>query len=137
MEVPALGHEADRGDIRREQRLEARIVGDGPARPLGHAKGGELGVAERPRFGEELGVSRIGAGITRFDIVEPKRIELLGNQPFILDREIDPVRLRAVAQRRIVERDAFAGHDLSYTSPKKKCSASSTANNRMTSLMTK
>ena len=118
-----------------EQRLEARIVGDRAARPLGHAEGGELGVAERPRLGEEPGVGRVGAGIAALDIVDAERVELLGDQPFVLDREIDAVRLRAVAQRRVVEGDAFAGHDRPYTTPKRKCSASHTASASTMSLM--
>ena len=59
---------------------------------------------------KSLRVGRVGAGIARLDIVDPERIELLGDQPFVLDREIDAVGLRAVAQRRVVEREPFAGH---------------------------
>src|SRR6185369_8466460 len=66
--------------------------------------------AVRLSFGEKARICRVRAGIARLDIVEAKHVELLGNQPLVLDREVDAVRLRAVAQRRVVERDAFARH---------------------------
>ena len=98
------------GALRGEHRLEAGIVGDRAAGPLGHAEGGELGEAERLRLGEELRVGRIGAGIARLDIVDAEHVELLGDQPLVLEREIDALGLRAVAERGVVEIEPFAGH---------------------------
>ena len=45
--------------LRGEHRLEARIVGDRAARPLGHAERGELGVAELARSAN----SRVSVGL--------------------------------------------------------------------------
>ena len=112
-----LGDQADRSDVSGEQRLEARIVGDRAARPLGHAERGELGVAERLRLGEQPRIGRVRARIAALDIVDAERVELLRDQPFVLDREVDAMGLRAVAERRVVERDAFAGHANLYTTP--------------------
>ena len=110
VKIPRLGDQADRGDLGGEQRLKTGIIGERAARPLGHAEGGEVRVAERTRFGEEPGVGWVGAGIARLDVVDPERIELLGDQPFVLDREIDAEGLRAVAKRRVVEGEPFAPH---------------------------
>ena len=109
VKVPRLRDQADRCDLGGEQRLKAGIVSERAARALGHAEGGEVRVAERTRFGEEPGVGGVRAGIARLDIVDPERIELLGDQPFVLDREIDAVGLRAVAERGVVEGEPFAG----------------------------
>src|SRR5581483_10796306 len=116
---------------------EARIVGERPARPLGHAEGGEPRMPELARFGEQARVGRVGAGIAPFDIVDAEHVELLGEQPLVLDREVDAVGLGAVAERGVVEREAFAGHRLSYTTLNRKCSASRSASASTTSLMAK
>ncbi len=95
MEVPGLAHEADRIRVGGKERLEPGIVGDRAARPLGHAEGGDLGV-EGARLGEQLRVGRVRAGIAGLDIVEAERIELLGDEPFVLEREVDAMGLGAV-----------------------------------------
>src|SRR5262245_19119290 len=110
VEVPRLRDEADRCDLGGKQRLKAGIVGERAARPLGHAKGGEVRMSERTGLGEESGVGGVRAGIAGLDIVDPERVELLGDQPFVLDREIDAVRLRAVAERGVVERKPVTLH---------------------------
>ena len=92
-------------------------------------------MTERFRLGEQPRIGRVRAGIAALDIVDAERVELLRDQPFVLDREVDAVGLRAVAERRIVERDAFAGHAYLYTTPHRKCSASSTASASTASLM--
>ena len=105
-----LADEADGAGLGLEHRLEAGIVGDRPPRPLGHAEGGERCEFERPRLGEQLGVGGIGAGIAGLDIVEPEPVELLGDQGLVLEREVDALGLRAVAERGVVKIEAFAAH---------------------------
>ena len=85
------------------------IVRGRAARPPRHAEGGEGGV-ELAVLGEQLGVGRIGAGIAALDIVDAKIVEHLGDRQLVVEREIDAVRLRAVAQRGVEEIEAFAGH---------------------------
>jgi hypothetical protein len=51
---------------------KARIVGDRPSGALGHAEGGEGGVAGRLLAAEQLGVRGIGAGIAPLDVVDPQ-----------------------------------------------------------------
>ena len=48
---------------------------------------------------EELGVGRIGAGIAALDIVDAEFVEHAGDELLVVQREIDAVGLRAVAQR--------------------------------------
>src|SRR6476660_9454557 len=110
MEVPGLGDETDGRCLRREHRLEARIVRDRAAGPLGHAEGGELGQSKLLRRGEELRVGWSGAGISRLDIVDAEHVELLGDQPFVLEREVDALGLRAVPERGVIEIKALATH---------------------------
>ena len=65
-------------------------------------------MAERPRLGEQPRVGRVRAGIAALDIVDAEPVELLRDQPFVLDREVDAMGLRAVAERGVVEREPFA-----------------------------
>ena len=127
MKIPGLADEADGGRLGGEHRLEAWIVRERAAGPLGHAEGGQRGEAEPLWRGEQLGVGGIGAGISRLDIVDAEHVELLRDQRLVLEREVDALGLGAVSQRRVVEIEAFAGHDLLYTTPNKNCRTSSTA----------
>ena len=74
-----------------------------------HAEGGEGGV-ELAILGEQLGVERIGAGIAAFDIVDAEAVEHARERKLVVQRKIDAVRLRAVAQRGVEEIETFAGH---------------------------
>ena len=109
MVVPGLGDKDDRVGVGGEKRREARIVGGGAARPLGHAEGGEARALGRLPL-EEFGVERVGAGIAALDIVDAEPVEHGGDVALVLEREIDARRLRAVAQGRVEEIEAFAGH---------------------------
>ena len=62
---------------------------------------------KRRRVGEEGGVGRIGAGPAAFDIVDAERVERQRDRALVLDREVDALRLRAVAQRGVEQIDAF------------------------------
>ena len=102
--------------LRLEQRCEARIVGGRAARPPRHAEGGE-GRVDLAVLAEELGVGRIGAGIAALDIVDAELVEHAGDRELVVEREIDAVRLRAVAQRGVEEIESFCGH-ASHQTPK-------------------
>ncbi len=59
---------------------------------------------------EQFGVGRIGARIAAFDIVDSELVEHAGNRQLVGEREIDAIRLRAVAQRRVEEIEALLRH---------------------------
>src|SRR6185312_8093820 len=106
----ALADEAGAGGLGAEHGGKARVVAGAAARPLGHAEGDELGVLELRRLSEKAGVGRIGAGPAALDIVDAGAVERLRDRLLVLHAEIDALRLRAVAQRRVEEIDALAGH---------------------------
>jgi hypothetical protein len=60
--------------------------------------------------GEEFGVRRVGAGIAAFDIVDAEIIEHVRDDLLVMQREVDAIGLRAVAQGRVEEIEAFAAH---------------------------
>ena len=62
-------------------------------------------------LGEEFGVGRIGAGIAALDIVDAEFVEHAGDQLLVMQREIDAVGLRAVAQRGVEQIEALFAHD--------------------------
>ena len=76
--------------------------------PPRHAEGGDFRVLER-QVGdalEILGVFRVREGIAPLDEVEPELVELGGDGQLVLEREVDPFALAAVAERRVVDLDA-------------------------------
>ena len=56
-------------------------------------------------LGEELDVLGIAARPAAFNVMDPERIELLGDAEFVRNREIDAFALRAVAQGRVIDFD--------------------------------
>src|SRR4029077_4305852 len=52
----------------------------------------------------------IGPGPPTLDIVDPELVELARQGRLVGGGKIHPLRLRAVAQRGVVERDALGGH---------------------------
>ena len=69
------------------------------------AERGELRVLEFFLFGlgEKLDVLGIAAGPAAFNVMDPERVELLGDAELVRDRKIDAFALRAVAQGRVVD----------------------------------
>ena len=65
----------------------------------------------RPLLAKKARVGRVGAGIAALDIVDAELVEHAGDGDLVLEREVDAVGLRAVAQRRVEEIEALAGHD--------------------------
>ena len=112
--VPGFGDEADGVGFGGKERGEARIVRRRAARPPRHAERGDLR-ARRPAFGEKLGVDRIGARIAGLDIIDAELVEHAGDRELVGEREIDAVRLRAVAQRGVEQIKPLAGHKLRFT----------------------
>ncbi len=68
---------------------------------------GEPGILEFAFFGlrEKFDVLGIAARPAAFNVMNAKRIELLGDAEFVRDREIDAFALRAVAQGRVIDFD--------------------------------
>ena len=62
-------------------------------------------------LGKEFGVGRIGAGITALDVIDAEFVQHAGDQLLVMQREIDAVGLRAVAQRGVEQIEAFAAHE--------------------------
>ena len=60
--------------------------------------------------GEQLGVGRVRARIAALDIVDAELVEQLRDRELVVQREVDAVDLRAVAQRGVEQIEAFAGH---------------------------
>ena len=75
-----------------------------------HAEGGEGARSSLRLVGEQLGVGRVGAGIAALDIVDAELVEHAGDRQLVVQREIDAVGLRAVAQRGVEQIEAFAAH---------------------------
>ena len=107
--IPALGDEDDGVGGAVEQSGDARIVGGGAPRPLGHAEGGEMRLRRALRL-EEFGVQRIGAGIAALDVVDAERVEQSRDLLLVVERKIDAGGLGAVAQGGVEQSDAFAAH---------------------------
>src|SRR5690606_12028766 len=106
--VPRLRHEADGSGARLKYRLETRIVRYGPAGALGHVECGEPGRFQLRLIGEKRRIGRVGAWIAALDVIDAEPVQQLRNAPLVLQREIHPRRLRAIAQRRVEEIQAFA-----------------------------
>ena len=107
--IPGFRHKADGIGFGFEQRREPRIVRRRAAGTARHAERGEA-CFEPARLGEELRVGRICAGIAAFDVIDAELVQHAGYSEFIVERKIDAVRLRAVAQRGVEEIQAFPGH---------------------------
>ena len=86
------------------------IVGSRAARPPRHAKRGDPAHASAVSRQRNFDIGRIGARIAGFDIVDAQLVEHAGNGQLVGKREIDAIRLRAVAQRRVEQIKPLAGH---------------------------
>ncbi len=121
MEIPALGDEAGRAGLRVQHGRQARIVGGAAPGALGHAEGGQLRMCQRRRIGEELRVGRVGAGEAALDVVEAEAVQRQRDLALVLDREVDTLRLRAVAQRGVEQIEALPdpvlAHDTAPVTP--------------------
>ncbi len=96
----------DRG-IDLEQAAHLSILGGTHTLPTRRAKSCQLGMLKLDFLGsgEEFDVPRIGSGPASLDIIHAKALELSGNAQLVIDREMDPLPLRAVAEGGIVDFD--------------------------------
>src|ERR1700722_14421512 len=101
--VPRLGDEADGVRLGVEQRHEPRIVRGRAARPPRHAEGREGRRLELAFLAKELAVGEVLARIAALDILDAEHVEELCERELVTEREVNAVRLRAVAQRRVEE----------------------------------
>src|SRR5205823_4431657 len=78
------------------------------AAAAGHAERGDLRVLELQLadVAEEGGVLRVGAGEAALDVIDAELVELLGDEKLVLEREVEPLALRAVAEGGVVDFDA-------------------------------
>ena len=108
MQVPGLANDRNHRRLRIEQSFQARVLGRRHALAASHAEGGDLGVAQRQLadFLKVLGVFRVRQRIAAFNEVHAQLIEPLGDQQFVLEREIDAFALAAVPERGVVDIDA-------------------------------
>ncbi len=60
--------------------------------------------------GEEGGIGGVGARPAALDVVDADAVQLARDRRLVGDAEVDTLRLRAVAQRRIVKVHAIASH---------------------------
>ncbi len=103
LEVPGLAEDAGRIGLGRENRGQGRIVGRRtPGAPC-HAEGDEPCLGKGRRIGEEGVVGVIGPRPAAFDIVDAQIVQGFGYGDLVGHREVDALRLRAVAQRRVEE----------------------------------
>src|SRR6266851_1624944 len=110
MEVPGLADETGDLGAAAQRRRQAGIVrGAAPDAPR-HAEGAKPRMLERRRRLEEGVVRRVGARPAALDIVYAEPVELASDRRLVGGIEVDPLRLRPVTQRGVVEIDALAGH---------------------------
>src|SRR5947209_3472168 len=65
-----------------------------------HAGVPQLEVADADK---ELGIFRVRAGEAAFDEVDAELVELLDDEQLVFERKRDPLHLRAITQRGVVE----------------------------------
>ena len=111
VEVPGLGDQANSFGLGAKQGGEPGIVFRAAAGAPRHAEGGELGVGEGGRIGEERVVGGVGAGPTSLHVIDAETVQRLSDRHLVGGAEVDALGLRAVAQRGIVKVDALIGHD--------------------------
>ena len=107
MQIPGLADDRHDGGLGVDQGFHADIVLGGDVAPTGHAEGDDLGlaqrkVADRPEVGGVLGV---GERVSPLDVLDAQLVEPGRDQQLVLEREVHPLTLAAVAQGRVVDRN--------------------------------
>src|SRR6266702_5914831 len=111
VEVPGLADQAgDLGAAAQRRRQTGIVRRAAPGTPR-HAERGDARLFQRRRVLEEGVVGRVGAWPAALDIVYAEPVDLARDRRLVGGIEIDPLRLRTVAQGRVVEIDALAAHD--------------------------
>ncbi|CEG08372.1 hypothetical protein BN961_01787 [Afipia felis] len=104
-------HETERIGLRLQHADQSGVVRRRTARAAHHAERGELRVGKFRMGAEEFAVRRVRARITALDIIEAEIVKHLRDHALVVQREIDPAGLRAVAQRGVEKIESFAAHD--------------------------
>ena len=117
LDVPVvrLRHEGDHPCARLAQGRDQGVVGRGRPGPPGRTERRELRVLEVQLLAgaaEELGVLRVRARPAALDEADPEPVDLPRDGQLVGDGEVEPLLLRAVAQRRVVDVEQVAGHRL-------------------------
>ncbi len=109
VEVGRLADQRDHFGLRVDQGPHAGIFFGPHAAAAGHAEGADQGVLqiELAHALEVLGVFLVREGITPFDEVEAQAVEPCRDQQLVLERKADALALAAVAQRGVVDLDAW------------------------------
>jgi len=110
VEVPGLAHHADGADLGLEDGDQAGVVVGAAPRAPRHAENREPRPLERGRIAEKLVVGRIRPRPSTFDVVDPQAVELARDRLLVGDAEVDPLCLRAIAQRAVVKVDPLTAH---------------------------
>ncbi len=105
-----LRDKTDRVRFGFQERRQTRIVRGRAAGTPRHAERREAGVVELRLRCKEFGIGGIGTGIAAFDVVDAEFVEHPGDKLLVMQREIDAVGLRAVAQSGVEQIEAFASH---------------------------
>ena len=113
--VPRLADDAHGADVRLDEVAQGVVAVDlalhAPRRPERDERGRrELHLLRRAP--EELVVLGVRAGPARLDVVDAEPVELLGDPQLVLDGQRDPLELRPVAQRRVIDLDAAGRREL-------------------------
>ena len=112
VQTPGL---ADDGDHRRGgvgQHPQAGVGGGDDALAARHAEGHQHGVTQRLALHarEEGGLLGVRGRKAALDEVQPELVELERDAHLLVDRDRQALLLHAVAQGRVVDRNAAAGH---------------------------
>ena len=110
MEIPGLADQTDHAGAAAENCCQPGIVLSAAAGAPRHAKRGQAGAFQGGLVGEECVIGRVGAGPAAFHIVDTDTVELKRDRRLVGGGEIHPLRLRPVAQGRIVNIDALFRH---------------------------
>ncbi len=107
VEVPALADDGDDLGTGSDESAQAGVVLGGGVASAGHAEGGDAGAGEvEVADGLEVGgVLGVGERVAAFDVVDTQLVEALGDEQFVLEREVDPLALAAVSQGGVVDGD--------------------------------
>ena len=105
VEIPGLADDGRDPGLGGEQGDEAGIVLRAPARPSRHAEDGKLGMDKIGHRGVESVVRRVGAGPAALDVIDAEPVEFLGDGDLVVDVEVNPLGLGAIAQCTVVKID--------------------------------
>ena len=115
MVVPRFRNETDGIGFCIKQGGKAGIVGCRSSRPPRHAERRENRV-KVAIFAEQFRIGRICTRIAAFNVIDPQFVEHGRDRQLVDQREIDAICLGAVAQGRVEEIHAFAGHGCPHAS---------------------